>query len=171
MTFCVHLTCILSQQETGFIYNGFGQTDHGVAKGRLQLTDGCGQQMVHAFYKNPFEFNSHRSLSFSTKLVCALVSKSVSNCDHGRVIVLQVIVVHTMITFLALGAVFVYARRKYAKEREEWEKEYVRPHRFTYRSLYEATKGFNKDRNEKRKKKKKKNQLSRTMRNNKKFPI
>ncbi|CAH8267519.1 unnamed protein product [Arabidopsis lyrata] len=140
MIFCVHLLCISSQQETGFIYKGLGQTDHGHggAKGLLQLTDGSRLKMGHTF-------NSTRSLSFSTQFVCALVSKAGFVCGHRMDLLVQVVVLPTIIMYLALGAVYVYARRRYTKLREEWEKEYNVPRRFTYKSLYMAPKGFNKD--------------------------
>ncbi|CAH8380793.1 unnamed protein product [Eruca vesicaria subsp. sativa] len=96
MIFFVHLICISSQQETGFIYNGFGQTDlytDGVARilpeGQLQLTDGSGQKMGHAFFKKPFEFTSPESLSFSTHFVCALVPKPGYIGGHGIAFVMS----------------------------------------------------------------------------------
>ncbi|CAL9244351.1 unnamed protein product [Arabidopsis halleri] len=71
-----------SQQETGFIFNGFRQGDlhvDGVAQilpgGLLQLTNTSEQKMGHAFFRQPFEFNSSESLSFSTHFVCAMVRK------------------------------------------------------------------------------------------------
>ncbi|CAL9247576.1 unnamed protein product [Arabidopsis halleri] len=107
MMFCAHLICISCQQETGFIYKGFGETDHGVAKGLLQLTDGSRLKMGHAFFKNPFEFSSTRSLSFSTQFVCALVSMAGFVCDHGTALLVQA----TIIMHLAVGAVIVYVER------------------------------------------------------------
>ncbi|KAG2329905.1 hypothetical protein Bca52824_001085 [Brassica carinata] len=96
MIFFVHLICISSQQETGFIYNGFGQADlytDGVARilpqGQLQLTDGSGQKMGHAFFKKPFEFTSPESLSFSTHFVCALLPKPGFIGGHGIAFVLS----------------------------------------------------------------------------------
>ncbi|CAN6815806.1 unnamed protein product [Brassica oleracea] len=97
MIFFVHLICISSQQEeTWFIYNGFVQADlstDGVAKilpgGQLQLTDGSGQEMGHAFLKKPFEFTSPESLSFSTHFVCALVPKPGFIGGHGIAFVLS----------------------------------------------------------------------------------
>ncbi|KAF8100386.1 hypothetical protein N665_0225s0004 [Sinapis alba] len=90
MILCVHLICISSQQETMFIYNGFHQADlytDGFVKvlpeGQLQLTDGSGQNMGHAFFKKPFEFASPESLSFSTHFVCALVPKPGFVGGHG----------------------------------------------------------------------------------------
>ncbi|KAG7564567.1 Concanavalin A-like lectin/glucanase domain superfamily [Arabidopsis suecica] len=145
MIFCVHLICISSQEETGFIYKGFGETDHGVAKGLLQLTDGSRLKMGHTFFKNPFEFSSTRLLSFSTQLVCALLSKAGFVCGHGTAFLVPELVLPTIIMYLALVAVIVYLEKNYAKPREEWEKEDNGPRRFTYKSLSMATKGFNKD--------------------------
>ncbi|KAF8102369.1 hypothetical protein N665_0198s0077 [Sinapis alba] len=75
----IHLS---SQQETRFVFNGFRQGDlqvDGVAQilpgGLLQLTNTSEQKMGHAFFKQPFEFNSSESLSFSTHFVCAMVRK------------------------------------------------------------------------------------------------
>ncbi|CAN6815256.1 unnamed protein product [Brassica oleracea] len=83
------------QPETRFIYNGLHQADlytDGVAKvlpeGQLQLTNGSGQSMGHAFFKKPFEFTSAESLSFSTHFVCALVPKPGSG-GHGIAFVLS----------------------------------------------------------------------------------
>ncbi|CAA7030943.1 unnamed protein product [Microthlaspi erraticum] len=95
MIFCVHLTCISSQQEEpNFIFNGFHQADlytDGLAKilpkGQLQLTDGSGQRMGHAFIKKPLVFTSPESLSFSTHFVCALVPGA--NGGHGIAFVLS----------------------------------------------------------------------------------
>ncbi|CAN8255021.1 unnamed protein product [Cochlearia groenlandica] len=96
MIFCVHFICISSQQETEFIYNGFSQADlytDGVAMilpdGLLQLTNGLGQQMGHAFFKKPYEFTSPESFSFSTHFVCALVPKPGSLGGHGIAFVLS----------------------------------------------------------------------------------
>ncbi|CAN8301132.1 unnamed protein product [Cochlearia groenlandica] len=73
----IHLS---SQQETGFIFSGFSQGDlyvDGVAQilpgGLLRLTNASEQKMGHAFFKQPFVFNSSESLSFSTQFVCAMV--------------------------------------------------------------------------------------------------
>lgn len=75
----IHLS---SQQETSFIFNGFRQGDlhvAGVAQilpgGLLQLTNTSEQKMGQAFFKQPLEFNSSESLSFSTHFACAMVRK------------------------------------------------------------------------------------------------
>ncbi|KAJ4895662.1 putative L-type lectin-domain containing receptor kinase I.6 [Raphanus sativus] len=51
------------------------------------------------------------------------------------------LVLLAVIVLAVLVAAFVYRRRKYAEVREEWEEEYG-PHRFCYKTLYNATKGF-----------------------------
>ncbi|KAL1197272.1 L-type lectin-domain containing receptor kinase I.3 [Cardamine amara subsp. amara] len=76
----VHLICHSSQQETGFVYNGFDQANlfiDGLTRilpdGLLQLTNATEFQMGHAFFKQPFDFDPSSILSFYTHFVCALV--------------------------------------------------------------------------------------------------
>ncbi|CAA7025034.1 unnamed protein product [Microthlaspi erraticum] len=95
LIFFNHLIFLLSQQEgDGFIYNGFDQAQadlhlDGDAKillpdGLLQLTNASMQQMGHAFFKKPFQFDSsEKKLSFSTHFVCALVPKPGVDGGHG----------------------------------------------------------------------------------------
>ncbi|XP_010262571.1 PREDICTED: L-type lectin-domain containing receptor kinase IV.1-like [Nelumbo nucifera] len=40
-----------------------------------------------------------------------------------------------------MGGIYIIRRKKYAEVREDWEQEYG-PHRFSYKDLYRATKGF-----------------------------
>ncbi|EOA13026.1 hypothetical protein CARUB_v10026022mg [Capsella rubella] len=52
-----------------------------------------------------------------------------------------------LIAFIVLGilvAAYLYRRNLYSEVREEWEKEYG-PLRYSYKSLYKATKGFNRN--------------------------
>ncbi|CAA7025038.1 unnamed protein product [Microthlaspi erraticum] len=52
-----------------------------------------------------------------------------------------------LIAFLVLGLLvgaYLYRRNKYAEVREEWEKEFG-PLRYSYKSLYKATKGFSRN--------------------------
>ncbi|OAP01726.1 hypothetical protein AXX17_AT3G39230 [Arabidopsis thaliana] len=60
----------------------------------------------------------------------------------GSLIILLVIL--ALIVIAILGGCYLYRRKKYAEVREPWEKEYG-PLRYSYESLYKATKGFNKD--------------------------
>ncbi|XP_019058245.1 PREDICTED: probable L-type lectin-domain containing receptor kinase I.6 [Tarenaya hassleriana] len=57
---------------------------------------------------------------------------------------IALLILLAMIGLAVLGGAYFYRRNKYAEVREAWEKEYG-PHRFSYKSLYKATKGFNKD--------------------------
>ncbi|ESQ42312.1 hypothetical protein EUTSA_v10015671mg [Eutrema salsugineum] len=59
-------------------------------------------------------------------------------------LLIALLVLLALITLVALVGVYLYRRNKYAEFREAWEKEYG-PHRFSYKSLYKATKGFDKD--------------------------
>jgi serine/threonine protein kinase len=54
------------------------------------------------------------------------------------------LVILTLVVIGGLGGYYLYRRKKYAEVREPWEKEYG-PLRYSYESLYKATKGFNKD--------------------------
>ncbi|KAL1203273.1 L-type lectin-domain containing receptor kinase I.3 [Cardamine amara subsp. amara] len=87
----VHLICHSSQQETGFVYNGFDQADlfiDGLTRilpdGLLQLTNATEFQMGHAFFKQPFDFDPSSTLSFYTHFVCALVPPTFGvDSGHG----------------------------------------------------------------------------------------
>jgi hypothetical protein len=56
------------------------------------------------------------------------------------VIVTSVIVV-ALVLITVVGAAYILRRKKYEEIREDWEEEYG-PHRFNYKNLYKATKGF-----------------------------
>ncbi|CAH2065347.1 unnamed protein product [Thlaspi arvense] len=91
------------------------------------------------------------SLSRSTVSLQALdvtnlprVPRHRSKNEKLSTLLIVLLILLAALVFLALGAAYVYRRRKYAEIREEWEKEYG-PHRFSYKALYNATKGFNKD--------------------------
>ncbi|WZZ70392.1 hypothetical protein YC2023_081762 [Brassica napus] len=85
---CIYLTCLSSQQETRFIYNGFDQADlftDGLAKilpgGILQLTNTTERQVGHAFFKQSFDFAPSE---FFTHFVCALVPPKLgADGGHG----------------------------------------------------------------------------------------
>ncbi|KAL0864071.1 hypothetical protein Bca101_043189 [Brassica carinata] len=88
---CIYLTCLSSQQETRFVYNGFDQANlftDGLAKilpgGLLQLTNTTERQTGHAFFKQPFDLAPSESLSFYTHFVCALVPPKLgADGGHG----------------------------------------------------------------------------------------
>ncbi|ESQ42315.1 hypothetical protein EUTSA_v10012880mg [Eutrema salsugineum] len=49
-----------------------------------------------------------------------------------------------IVGLVVLTGMYIFRRRKYAEVTEAWEKEFG-AHRFSYKSLYKATNGFNKD--------------------------
>ncbi|CAL9244354.1 unnamed protein product [Arabidopsis halleri] len=59
-------------------------------------------------------------------------------------LLIALLVLIALIMLAVLGGVYLYRRKIYAEVRESWEKDYG-PHRFSYKSLYKATKGFDKD--------------------------
>ncbi|VYS59422.1 unnamed protein product [Arabidopsis thaliana] len=59
-------------------------------------------------------------------------------------LIIVLLVILALIVITVLGGCYLYRRKKYAEVREPWEKEYG-PLRYSYESLYKATKGFNKD--------------------------
>ncbi|XP_065627730.1 L-type lectin-domain containing receptor kinase IV.1-like [Quercus suber] len=60
----------------------------------------------------------------------------------GQVIMILLLAVLLVIVLITiLGAAYMSRRKKYEELREEWEREYG-PHRFIYKNLYKATKGF-----------------------------
>ncbi|ESQ37478.1 hypothetical protein EUTSA_v10002842mg [Eutrema salsugineum] len=59
-------------------------------------------------------------------------------------LLIGLIILLVILVLVVLGRVYLYRRNKYAEVRESWEKEYG-PHRFSYKSLYKATKGFGRD--------------------------
>ncbi|XWS28796.1 hypothetical protein CRYUN_Cryun25bG0101900 [Craigia yunnanensis] len=54
---------------------------------------------------------------------------------------LIMIVAAVVLLVIITGAAYVYRRKKYEEVNEDWEKEYG-PQRFSYKTLYKATKGF-----------------------------
>jgi len=58
----------------------------------------------------------------------------------GPVIITSLIAV-ALVLITVTGAAYILRRKKYEEIREDWEEEYG-PHRFTYKSLHKATKGF-----------------------------
>ncbi|KAF3454656.1 hypothetical protein FNV43_RR05104 [Rhamnella rubrinervis] len=56
-------------------------------------------------------------------------------------IVIILPIVATIALVMVIGAVYITRMKKYEEVREEWEREYG-PHRFSYKDLYVATKGF-----------------------------
>ncbi|XP_057829118.2 L-type lectin-domain containing receptor kinase SIT2-like [Cryptomeria japonica] len=71
----------------------------------------------------------------------SLIMRKNSNC---RIIASITITLVLLLLFLVAGAIFVWKRNKYRVVIEDWEKEYW-PHRFDYKDLHIATKGFRDD--------------------------
>ncbi|VVB04944.1 unnamed protein product [Arabis nemorensis] len=59
-------------------------------------------------------------------------------------LLIVLLVILALIVIAVLGGLCIYRRRKYAEVKEAWEKPYG-PLRYSYKSLYKATRGFNKD--------------------------
>nr|POF20148.1 l-type lectin-domain containing receptor kinase iv.2 [Quercus suber] len=63
-----------------------------------------------------------------------------SKDKRGQIIMILIIAI-VVVLILVTGAIFILRRKKYAEILEDWENEYG-PHRFSYKNLYKATKGF-----------------------------
>ncbi|CAH2065355.1 unnamed protein product [Thlaspi arvense] len=59
-------------------------------------------------------------------------------------LLIVLLVILALVVTAVLGGVCVYRRKKYAEVKEPWEEPYG-PLRYSYKSLYKATRGFNKD--------------------------
>ncbi|XP_058201912.1 L-type lectin-domain containing receptor kinase SIT2-like [Rhododendron vialii] len=59
----------------------------------------------------------------------------------GLGIIVSMTIVVIGLTITIIGAFYVLRRKKYQEVREDWEREYG-PHRFSYKDLFKATKGF-----------------------------
>ncbi|KAE8688681.1 putative L-type lectin-domain containing receptor kinase I.11 [Hibiscus syriacus] len=63
------------------------------------------------------------------------------NGGRSNTVRLISIIAAVLLLLVIIGATYVYRRKKYEEVHEDWEKEYG-PHRFSYKTLYIATKGF-----------------------------
>uniref|UniRef100_A0A7N2KP28 Protein kinase domain-containing protein n=1 Tax=Quercus lobata TaxID=97700 RepID=A0A7N2KP28_QUELO len=63
-----------------------------------------------------------------------------SKDKRGQIIMILIIAV-VVVLILVTGAIFILRRKKYAEILEDWENKYG-PHKFSYKNLYKATKGF-----------------------------
>uniref|UniRef100_A0A2N9ITQ4 non-specific serine/threonine protein kinase n=1 Tax=Fagus sylvatica TaxID=28930 RepID=A0A2N9ITQ4_FAGSY len=61
--------------------------------------------------------------------------------ENTRQTTLILLIAVAVVLILVIGATFIWRRKKYEEIREDWESEYG-PHRFIYKNLYKATKGF-----------------------------
>nr|POE95837.1 l-type lectin-domain containing receptor kinase iv.2 [Quercus suber] len=94
-----------------------------------------------SYYILGWSFNkSGQSQSLDVSKLPPLLQQGKKKENTGlqtRILVITVILVLITIT----GAAYILRRKKYEEIREDWEREYG-PHRFTYKNLYKATKGF-----------------------------
>ncbi|KAI9196403.1 hypothetical protein LWI28_023622 [Acer negundo] len=65
----------------------------------------------------------------------------VEGSQKSGVMIVVVVVAVVLVLMTVGGAVYVVRKRKYEEVYEDWEREYS-PHRFSYKTLYKATKGF-----------------------------
>jgi len=59
-------------------------------------------------------------------------------------LLIVLLIILAIIVMVVVGGFYLYRRKKYAEVREPWEKPYG-PLRYSYKSLYKATRGFNRD--------------------------
>ncbi|CAN1329234.1 L-type lectin-domain containing receptor kinase IV.2 [Linum perenne] len=92
-----HIYLVSAQEATQFIYNGFKDSNltiNGMASihpnGLLELTNTSKQQIGHAFFPFPIDFNSSDSVfSFSTTFVFAMVPEAPTLGGHGIAFVIS----------------------------------------------------------------------------------
>ncbi|XP_030965298.1 L-type lectin-domain containing receptor kinase IV.2-like [Quercus lobata] len=58
-----------------------------------------------------------------------------------RLMIMVFLIAVMLVLITITGAAYIIRRKKYEEIREDWEREYG-PHRFIYKNLYKATKGF-----------------------------
>ncbi|KAE8696666.1 putative L-type lectin-domain containing receptor kinase II.1 [Hibiscus syriacus] len=63
------------------------------------------------------------------------------NGGRSNTVQLIFIIAAVLLLLIIIGTAYVYRRKKYEQLKEDWEKEYG-PQRFSYKTLYIATKGF-----------------------------
>ncbi|XP_062172895.1 L-type lectin-domain containing receptor kinase IV.2-like [Alnus glutinosa] len=61
--------------------------------------------------------------------------------DKPSLMIMTVLIAVTLVLITVIGAAYILRRKKYEEIREDWEEEYG-PHRFSYKNLHKATKGF-----------------------------
>ncbi|KAJ4725755.1 putative Kinase [Melia azedarach] len=58
----------------------------------------------------------------------------------GQIVIVLLVAIGVVLTTI-ITAIYIVTKRKYEEIYEDWEREYS-PHRFSYKNLYKATKGF-----------------------------
>ncbi|KAE9451313.1 hypothetical protein C3L33_16789, partial [Rhododendron williamsianum] len=111
-----------------FTFNGYLKLD-GTAElgsnGLFTLNESAEGTIAHAFYSFPIQFKKSLNasvISFSSTFIFAIVS------DNGNYL-------------LIFGFLFIKRMKKLMEVLEDWEVQYG-PHRFRYKDLFIATKGF-----------------------------
>jgi len=61
--------------------------------------------------------------------------------EKSSLIILTSFIAVALVLITVIGAAYILRRKKYEEIREDWEEEYG-PHRFSYKNLHKATKGF-----------------------------
>uniref|UniRef100_A0A2N9FMU4 non-specific serine/threonine protein kinase n=1 Tax=Fagus sylvatica TaxID=28930 RepID=A0A2N9FMU4_FAGSY len=88
-----------------------------------------------------WSFNkSGQAQSLDVSKLPLLPQKGKTKVKTGLMIMILLIAV-TLVLIMIGGAAYILRRKKFEEIREDWEREYG-PHRFTYKNLYKATKGF-----------------------------
>uniref|UniRef100_A0A2N9FNU1 non-specific serine/threonine protein kinase n=1 Tax=Fagus sylvatica TaxID=28930 RepID=A0A2N9FNU1_FAGSY len=88
-----------------------------------------------------WSFNkSGQAQSLDVSKLPLLPQKGKTKVKTGLMIMISLIAV-TLVLITIGGAAYILRRKKFEEIREDWEREYG-PHRFTYKNLYKATKGF-----------------------------
>jgi serine/threonine protein kinase len=88
-----------------------------------------------------WSFNkSGQAQSLDVSKLPLLPQKGKTKEKTGLMIMISLIAV-TLVLITIGGAAYILRRKKFEEIREDWEREYG-PHRFTYKNLYKATKGF-----------------------------
>jgi hypothetical protein len=117
----------LSQYLLEHMYVGFS-----AATGALPFSD---------HYILGWSFNkSGQAQSLDVSNLPLLPQKGKTKKKAGLLIMILLIAI-VVVLILVIGATFILRRKKYEEIREDWESEYG-PHRFIYKNLYKATKGF-----------------------------
>ncbi|GAV78301.1 Pkinase domain-containing protein/Lectin_legB domain-containing protein [Cephalotus follicularis] len=90
-----------------------------------------------------WSFNrSGKAQSLEVSKLPTLPDRQEAREEPGKsIIIIALPVAASMLLIIIMGATYLFRRKKYEEVREEWEREYG-PQRFSYKNLYNATKGF-----------------------------
>ncbi|KAL1197275.1 putative L-type lectin-domain containing receptor kinase I.1 [Cardamine amara subsp. amara] len=105
---------------------------------------GATGSLISSQYILGWSFSRNRGLLQSLDISKLPAVPHFKNPKKASPPLIALFVLLTLIGMAVLGGVYLYRRKKYAEVREPWEKEYG-PLRYSYESLYKATRGFHKD--------------------------